>query len=602
MKKITFFILLSAQIIMLNSCSDFLNVNPKQTLDENLLTSPEDADGFVTAAYARITDIPSWDSPFSPWWSGSMRSDDSYKAGGGTWDGGDGLGYMETFVHLTPNGWPLDYPWYVSYQIVQRCNTALRKLNEMTEQKFPAVNARKGEMLFLRSFVFFRLKEFFKYIPYIDESVTGTSAQFESIPNRDKSQTGDQYLWEHILADFKRAESLLPEVQQDKGRITKNAATAMVARTLMFMAYEQDDRHQVVNINKERLTEALTYLDKLTAQDGATLDLCNDFGTNFVIESDNLTKESIWEIQYSIKDDSRTGGKINRSEGLNHPWQWAGFICCDFHHVSYTMGNAFKTGADGLPLFDTYNDDSYGDYIKDVNGADDSTKIETGNKAYFNKYTFDPRFSHTICAPGQPWKYDPTLIFSRKGIRNGIDYGYLKSVKELPNPNCNCLLYDGWQFNSMNKRMIRYDEILLWKAEVLIQLDRWNEALPLINRLRTRAANSTGHLKDKNGNYVLNYKCETYQPGVNCTWDKAFAWKALQWENRLELACEGRRFFDLQRWGILEPTMNQYFSVEKNRFAWMQTARFTAGRDEFFPIPQPQIKWAKGNYTQNPGY
>ena len=66
MKKITFFILLSAQIIMLNSCSDFLNVNPKQTLDENLLTSPEDADGFVTAAYARITDIPSWDSPFSP--------------------------------------------------------------------------------------------------------------------------------------------------------------------------------------------------------------------------------------------------------------------------------------------------------------------------------------------------------------------------------------------------------------------------------------------------------------------------------------------------------------------------------------------------------
>jgi len=46
----------------------------------------------------------------------------------------------------------------------------------------------------------------------------------------------------------------------------------------------------------------------------------------------------------------------------------------------------------------------------------------------------------------------------------------------------------------------------------------------------------------------------------------------------------------------------EYFSVEKNRFAWMQTARFTAGRDEFFPIPQPQIKWAKGNYTQNPGY
>ncbi|WP_373564850.1 hypothetical protein [Sphingobacterium sp. E70] len=29
------------------------------------------------------------------------------------------------------------------------------------------------------------------------------------------------------------------------------------------------------------------------------------------------------------------------------------------------------------------------------------------------------------------------------------------------------------------------------------------------------------------------------------------------------MAAEGRRFFDLQRWGILEPTMNAYFSVEK---------------------------------------
>lgn len=70
-------------------------------MDENLLVKPSDMEGFVTAAYARMTDIPSWDSPFSPWWSGSLRSDDSYKGGGGVWDGGDGWGYMETFVNLT---------------------------------------------------------------------------------------------------------------------------------------------------------------------------------------------------------------------------------------------------------------------------------------------------------------------------------------------------------------------------------------------------------------------------------------------------------------------------------------------------------------------
>ncbi len=74
------------------------------------------------------------------------------------------------------------------------------------------------------------------------------------------------------------------------------------------------------------------------------------------------------------------------------------------------MGNAFKTGENGLPLFDTYNDDCYGDYIKKADGSDDITLVDAGNKAFFDRYTFDPRFSHTICAPGQPWKYDPYLI------------------------------------------------------------------------------------------------------------------------------------------------------------------------------------------------
>ena len=585
MKTYKYILFSFAFAFMASSCADSLNIAPKQVLDESLLNKPEDMEGFVTAAYARMTDIPSWDSPFSPWWTGSLRSDDSYKGGGGTWDG-DGWHFMETFVGVTPNGWPLDFPWYVSYQIIQRCNTAIQKLENISAEEFPQKNARLGEVLFIRTFTHFRLKQFFKYMPYIDEHVVGTSTEFEAVPNRDLSQPNDQYLWERILADFKKAEELLPDIQPEKGRVDKNAATAMVARTLMFMAYEQDDRHAVVNINKDRLNEALVYLDKLTNQEGAKVGLQPDFAENFDIAFDNNTKESIWEIQYSIDDGSSTGGKINRSEGLNHPFQWGGFQCCGFHHISYTMANAFKTGPDGLPMFDTYNNGSYAD----------------GAEAFFGQNTFDPRFSHTAVAPGQPWKYDPDLLFETRGIRNGAEYGYLKSVKELVPPDCNCLLYDGWQFNSMNKRMIRYDEVLLWKAEVLIQLDRWDESLPLINKIRERAANSTGRLVMKDGSPVLNYKIEPYKPGVNCTWDKAFAWKALQWENRLELAGEGRRFFDLQRWGILEETMNAYFTVEKTRFSWMNIARFTAGRDEYFPIPQAQINWAKGNYTQNVGY
>src|SRR5690554_3814847 len=301
MKKIKYLFFTIAFLFTVSNCTEFLEVNPKQVLDDGLLTSPEDMEGFVTAAYARITDIPSWDSPFSPWWTGSLRSDDSYKGGGGTWDG-DGWHFMETFVGVHANGWPLDYPWYVSYQVIQRCNTAIQRLEAISSEEFPMKDVRIGEVKFLRTFTLFRLKQFFKYVPYIDENVVGATAEFEAVPNRELDKPNDQYLWEHLLADFKDAESRLPDVQPEKGRVDKNAATAMVARVLMFMAYEQNDNHAVVNVNKDRLAEALTYLDKLTAQEGGKVGLQPDFAENFDIAFDNNTKESIWEIQYSIND------------------------------------------------------------------------------------------------------------------------------------------------------------------------------------------------------------------------------------------------------------------------------------------------------------
>ena len=78
MKKFISSLLILTAAFGMTGCEDFLQVNPKQVLDENLLVKPSDMEGFVTAAYARMTDITSWDSPFSPWWSGSLRSDDSY--------------------------------------------------------------------------------------------------------------------------------------------------------------------------------------------------------------------------------------------------------------------------------------------------------------------------------------------------------------------------------------------------------------------------------------------------------------------------------------------------------------------------------------------
>jgi hypothetical protein len=76
----------------------------------------------------------------------------------------------------------------------------------------------------------------------------------------------------------------------------------------------------------------------------------------------------------------------------------------------------------------------------------------------------------------------------------------------------------------------------------------------------------------------------------------------LQWERRLEFATEGDRFFDLVRWGIAEPTLNAYINIEKGRRSFLNTAKFTAGRDEYLPVPQSEIQFTNGLYKQNPGY
>ncbi len=94
------------------------------------------------------------------------------------------------------------------------------------------------------------------------------------------------------------------------------------------------------------------------------------------------------------------------------------------------------------------------------------------------------------------------------------------------------------------------------------------------------------------------YNVGTYASFPN----KEFAWKALMFERRLEFAMEGPRFFDLVRWGMAEEVLNAYLAEEKTKKDFLANAQFTAGRDEYYPIPQREIDFTGGLYIQNPGY
>ncbi|MFV0328257.1 MAG: RagB/SusD family nutrient uptake outer membrane protein [Dysgonomonas sp.] len=580
MKIIYISLLLPVIALIMISCNDQLNVNPKGLLaDDFMLGKPEYIEGFITPCYSAIPNLP-WSDSHNSWMHGSIRSDDAYKGGAGTSDQQSWY-EMEIFTSVVPTIDRNDGVWTSGYFAISRYNTALYALSLLTDENYPLKNTRIGEVKFLRGSTYFFMKTLWRYIPWIDETTARDVEVIKTTPNKIDG-ADDSQLWKNIVADLEEAVRLLPEEQKDEpGRVNKNTARAMAAKALLFMAYEQDERHQVKNINKDVLQRALTYINEITDQEGNAVALCEDFADNFLPEYDNATKEAIWELQYSISDGTSNGGNTNNGSELNAPSWEPYFPCCDFHKVSFNLANAFRVDANGLPLFDTFN----------------NAELKGHYDTYFAENTFDPRFSHTAAVPGYPFKYDPDLLFQESGSRSPGDYGYMKSLKELVHPDCACLIVNR---NSMNVKQIRYAEVLLWKAEILIQLDRHAEARPIINKVRQRAANSTIRLRNNDGSYYLDYKVGLYPN--DSKWTKEYAWKALMFENRMETACEGRRFFDLQRWGILEPTMNAYFQKEKNRFSWMNNAVFVAGRDEYKPIPQNQMNWSMGVYTQNPGY
>ncbi|HEY4336524.1 MAG TPA: RagB/SusD family nutrient uptake outer membrane protein [Puia sp.] len=565
-------------------CKKYLDYRPQGALGQADLTTPAAADGLATAAYAGIAN-DWWDAPITSNWEwGSVRSDDAYKGGGDIGDQGQ-LDRYEQFYLVSPdnNGFgDFGFPgaWIRAFSAISRCNTALRALDKQTDAQFPKRSIRIGEMRFLRGHMFFLLKMLFNKVPWYDE--TATNDQILKVANTMSSDS----LWLHIEADFQAAIDALPNTQPgEPGRANKMSAKAYLAKSLLYHAYTQDASYNVTTVDQAKLQQVVTLLQDVIGS--GTYSLNSDFAYNFLDGHDN-SPESIFAIQYSINDGTAIGGRLNMSTSLNYFAGAPQYGCCAFHIPSQNLVNSFKTDANGVPQFDHFNDV----------GAEMKDSID------FFTNGVDPRIDHTVGIAGHPYKYDATVPYEHSWERLSGVYGGFGSMKEQQLATCPCFKKLGpFYGTSVNMDVIRYDDVLLMMAEAQIQLNNPNAALPLINQVRARAAAVSPLVKRTDGTNPSNYRIDVYKPGTNiATWDKATAFKALQWERRLEFAMEGYRFFDLVRWGIADQVMNSYFAVEKVRHPFLANAQFTKGKHEFFPVPQEQIVFTNGLYQQNKGY
>ncbi len=573
MKKI--FNILGAALLLgaLASCNDFLEDHvPQAALNEDQVKDPKNAEHLVVAAYAIFTSAEDINSSFSMW-NFDVRSDDAYKGGNGTSDG-DVFHQLEIQQGVLTTNWNINDMWVRLYNCISRVNIALTVL-ESCDDSYAAKQQRIAEMKFLRAYAHFLLKRLYKNIPFIMKSDL-TYEEYNALSNREF--TNDEG-WQQIINDLLAAFNTLPESQEELGRPTKGAAAAFLTKVYLYKAYRQDDpaTNQVTSINREDLKKVIEYSDaKYYGNYGLEKDIHNNFRPEEDYENG---RESIWAIQYS-RNDGSTYGNLNWSYGLIPP-SISGVTDggCDFYKPSQNLVNAYRTGADGLPLLDTFNDR---DYDKAADNA-------------------DPRLFLTVGIPDLPYMFNKKYIIKRNHTwsrSNGL-YGYNITLKQNVDPAlANVYLIKGsYWASSMNRIVFRYADVLLERAEAYAQMGETDEAISLVNQIRNRAAGSTQMIASYPADYGVSFKVN----GYSGSYSQEDAVKIVKMERRLELGMESERFFDLVRWGDAAAVLNKFYAEEIDNCNIYKDAHFTADKDEYLPIPFEQISASNGHYVQNIG-
>ncbi|MEO7802081.1 MAG: RagB/SusD family nutrient uptake outer membrane protein, partial [Ginsengibacter sp.] len=311
----------------------------------------------------------------------------------------------------------------------------------------------------------------------------------------------------------------------------------------------------------------------------------------------------------SVQDGSSVdwGGSPNGNYGdiLNFPYNGGPGGCCGFYNPSQDLANAYKTDANGLPFLD----ESYAIGPR----VGDSTNSYSG--------TLDPRLDWTIGRKPIPyldWGNHPGADWIRNPVHDGL-FSPKKNVYAVSQKGAftdvGSAYWGPTELVANNVNLIRFADVILWAAECAAETGDIPKAMEYVNMVRARAADPTGWVY-KGSAYdapSATYSNQTtpadkYKVGLYtaATFTAANAITAVRFEKRLELAMEGHRFFDLVRWGIAAEVINRYIGREKAQRPLKKDAVFTAGKNEYFPIPQGEIDNLNDGgtvrLTQNPGY
>lgn len=538
----------AASSLSLTSCDDFLDLKPTGTFTEEQLDDSS-IEGLMASAYAGLEahffgNNESFAGPITNWVF-DVRSDDALKGGGDI--------TMEQYIHqlevsnvTSDNAVALD-KWRNNYYAISRVHKAM---NAIENSNIANKATYLGELKLLRAYFYFDLIRIFKQVPYFTENED---------PNgkRADEYTRDQ-IFSFIKQDLVDAYSVLPEEQSQAGRFNKYVAAAVMAKVSAFTSNWSDVE---------------TYANYVIASN--KYDFYDNYGDMSKIEFNNK-KESVMAVQFSTANNN---AHINWSNLLNTTYSEGALFGTgdDFFLGSQNLVDAFATDNNGLPYLD---------------GSDHCVKTtENGDGNY--EGNVDPRLDFTVGRLGMPFRGH---TYNKKWCRAYDIYGEYSGKKGLIDPSSPDMVQGfPWGASALNYCIIRYSDIVLLKAEALIEQNKQlDEARTLINDVRKKAQRSIdgGYTPQDLDPFNANYNVGLY-PSEG--WTQEYARKAVRMERRLELAMEGNRWFDLLRWNTAVSTVNAYMQSEQRYHTYY--AGNSISEDElYFPVPYEEVNNSNGLY------
>jgi starch-binding outer membrane protein, SusD/RagB family len=441
-----------------------------------------------------------------------------------------------------------------SYKIIAGCNTALEKLKDSKKDSDLQLSA---ENLYLRSLVYFNIVNIFGR-PYNQGAATNlgvplkiTDDPFENPPRNTVKEVYDQ-----IIADLIKAETLFNDESRAKIFASKEAAQALLARIYLYKGDNQ---------------KAIEYSDKLINSGKFTMMTGDQFKKMSVsLPEDN--QETIFAIKF-LKDVDYD------------PWYSVGSMYATINDVGWGEVYASRPY---LELLRTYPEDVRNYFVRPlvkdesiINAtyvSDDLTEVSVPVKQTGVDYTYvENGATKTLNKVSNgAGSYLYYMNVGGKERRVLIDYeldkrgGYSKYFVY----KCSGQEDQGHLWSPIVSRL---SEMYLIRAEANAKLGNTQAALDDVNIIRKRAGIPTAGLWT-----TSNLAGKT-------------AFDVVMQERQLELAYEGHRKFDVYRNGL---TMNRNYPGI-HTITGITSIPATSNLVLEY-IPEQQIIITKGVLVQNP--